>query len=312
MIDAIKNRGKSLFLQKTCREKFDLTPLQEARLIALTSAFEDQVSVMATDGCFAAARMANAIIETVFNTDSALDESNGIALVQTTMQVYEQLGSTKKETFRTESTSADEVAKKQGRQIKNDLDKSRLENIDAQRAWEALQAIKSNDEPEYEDLQNNFNLVVDVKKDALSTEGNRIRGYIPADYDTVENGNILINLGDGGNSGDDNDNEAIRGIVSFNADGTIKSIQCPVCVKKVIISTFSNTSLMTGDTPLVGTSLYNAGMDRMGCFDCDTEFDVELTLDHQTPTGYGFWYGVEDSDVNDLPNGFGPDVLIVS
>jgi hypothetical protein len=312
MKDPNQERGKSLFLQKTENHGLELNDAQQARLTALRAAFEDQVGVMPIDkdGVFGAARLATAVLEVVGHDDPTLDQGQGVYLVQCVIAAYQNAKNpAPKQATLTQRVSADmteeERAKKQGRKIENSLVLPANATAHERLVWEgqqaALKQLEEDAEPAYVGMNNSFDLIKDIKKVDLGTEGLRVRGYLPADYDTVAGGAVVIDLGQ--------ENDGPQGIVTFAADGSVERIQCPFCVER-----FGPTRVNAeGETEYVGVGLYPAGLDKMGCFDCDREFEVELTLDDQVQQGSGFWHGVVDEEEigeDDLPEGFGPTIII--
>ena len=312
MSDPNKLRGKSLFLQKTENHGLELNDAQQARLTALRAAFEDQVGVMPIDkdGVYGAARLATAVIEVVKHDDPSLDQAQGVYLVQCVIASYQNAKNpsptqASRAVRLTAELTEEETTKKLGREIEASNVLSAHATAHERIVWEGQQAalaqLSADAEPDYVGLNNNLDLIKDIKKADLGVEGLRVRGYLPANYDTVSGG-VVINLAE------DND-DSPKGIVTFAADGSVDRIQCPFCVEKL-----GNTRVnpRSGETEFVGTGLYSAGLDKMACFDCDGEFEVELTLDDQVQQGSGLWHGVidEEDEGDDLPEGFGTTIII--
>ena len=227
--DINKVRGK-LLLWKTIEES-GLPEKMLERAKELARGFEDSVGVSAYDGLYPAKRFAEAILEVAtWDYDfSGFD----LGPDQVTKYFNDKLSDKHPVAIKSSNyvPSGEKLDGAWGREVTKEAD-----DFEKQIRSAALA----------EDQEEIIDLLDDVMKSELSTEGQRKTGIISNIFDTTK-----------GHAQDLQDDENIMGRIWFTESGEIERVECPYCHK---------------------SDAYPVKHDTFGCFACDETFKVPMEM----------------------------------
>ncbi len=227
--DINKVRGKLLFWKTI--EDSDLPEKMMDRAKELGKGFEDLVGVSAYDGLYPAKRLAEAILEvSTWDYDHAGFDLGPDQVIK----YYNDKLSDKHPVAIKSSNYVPSGAKLDGawgREVTSEAD-----DFEKQIRSAALA----------EDQEEIIDLLDDVMKSELSTEGQRKTGIISSIFDTTKD--TVQDL---------TDEENIMGRIWFTDSGEIERVECPYCTK---------------------SDAYPIRHDTFGCFVCDQTFKVPMEM----------------------------------
>ncbi len=227
--DINKVRGKLLFWKTI--EDSDLPEKMMDRAKELGKGFEDLVGVSAYDGLYPAKRLAEAILEvSTWDYDHAGFDLGPDQVIK----YYNDKLSDKHPVAIKSSNYVPSGAKLDGawgREVTSEAD-----DFEKQIRLAALA----------EDQEEIIDLLDDVMKSELSTEGQRKTGIISSIFDTTKD--TVQDL---------TDEENIMGRIWFTDSGEIERVECPYCTK---------------------SDAYPIRHDTFGCFVCDQTFKVPMEM----------------------------------
>ena len=228
--DINKVRGKLLFWKTI--EDSGLPEKMMSRAKELGKGFEDSVGVSAYDGLYPAKRFAEAILEvSTWDYDLA---GFDLGPDQVTKYYYnDKLGDKHPVAIKSSSyiPSGEKLDGSWGREVTNEAD-------DFEKQIRSASLAEGQEEI--------IDLLEDVMKSELSTEGQRKTGIISSIFDTTKD-----------TAQDFTDEENVMGKIWFSDSGEIERVECPHCAK---------------------SDVYPVRHDTFGCFICDQTFKVPMEM----------------------------------